>query len=113
LILRITDEREIVIMALDFLRSLHGQIFILILYSVAVILVGFITRNKSSDPKTRKVVSWVIIILVAIGIAGFIYTATHMASVNLTPRKVIDRSDVNQQTDSFKERVDKSAQEGK
>lgn len=100
-------------MFVDLLRALHGQLFGLAIFLVIVIIGGVVARKKvSSNPQTRNYVNWAIIALISIALLIVAIRAVHMVSVNETPRSVIDRSDVNQDAETFQKNVGESTKEG-
>ncbi len=87
----------------DFLRLYLGQIVAVILFIfITVFVTARVKRYAPTDEKEkinkiRNVILW--IILVGFGIYLF-----YSSSVNLTPRKVIDRNEVNKQQQDFEQR---------
>lgn len=96
----------------NIIRSFHGPIlgllgFLIFLAVVALIALRFrVEEEFATDYKKWVKRVWLFLSLIAI--AFFIWSLLTYASVNSTPRALIDRSEVKAQTDNFKKRGDDS-----
>jgi len=89
----------------DYLRLYLIQIVALIITVVIIIAVAFaVKRYAPMDEGERRIVNRVRNILIVIILFGFGLYLFSSGSVNVTPRKVIDRSEINKQQQEFEKR---------
>lgn len=91
---------------MDFLRWAQPNILAtLSVLAVVLFAAWFILQQPEIEKDVKQIVRRVRATLVLILLAIFVWQIISAASVNLTPRSVIDRSDVNRQIDKFEKRL--------
>ncbi|MFA6364902.1 MAG: hypothetical protein WCW78_00670 [Candidatus Paceibacterota bacterium] len=97
----------------DFLRVLHPQIlsvvvFLLVLW-IAIIVSLKIDKRKDVQRVLPKIGRWI----TGLTVLGFLIYALQFASVNETPRAVIDRSATEEGKKNFEKRMQEEANKPK
>lgn len=92
--------------AVDFLRWMQPSILATLGFLVFIIFVTWMfLKQPEIDDDVKLIVRRIRGFLVAVIFALFFWQIFAAASVNVTPRSVIDRSDVNHQNKQFEKRV--------
>lgn len=86
----------------DYLRLYLGQIVgVIVALVVIVVLAAAVKRYVPDESREISTVRNVLMVVVLFGFGIYLFIS---GSVNVTPRKVIDRNDVMQQQKAFEER---------
>jgi len=88
-----------------FLRLMWGPaVGLIICWVLALIVAAYLSRNNAMDKKAVVMIKRIRNFVLVAATLLFLLYAFHAASVNLTPRSVIDRSAVQKQVQDFEKR---------
>ena len=93
---------------MDFVRFLHPQLLGLFGFMILVLIVSTLVKKTGATDVNlvNKVRNWLLVVALA-GVAWFAFSA---ATINETPRKVIDRSVINERADTLKDDTSKAVE---